>query len=156
MSEEDREVFGKRTRANFENHYNWAKTGGKIEKVFEDLDITTNRKWDSAPIIRSPHPKPTEIPNNTTFKQLARWLILNVLCDPDKVNTYFEARLIRDLTFGNKTSTVGGMYHNESSALFDGKIMRNYFDFNSAYDEMLSICNHRNFWEKKRIENEKR
>jgi glycosyltransferase involved in cell wall biosynthesis len=155
LSDEERSSVGERTRQNFLTHYNWTNTGKRIEKVFDDLNIEENNSWLGPPIIKQPHPKPTEIPQETTFKELARWLIVNVLCEPDKLNTYFEARLIRDLTFGNKTSTVGGMYHNESSAIFDGKITRNYFDFNNAYDEMISICNNRNFWEQKRIENAK-
>jgi hypothetical protein len=50
------------------------------------------------------------------------------------------------------TAITGGMYFNESSAAFDGKMARNHFDFNAAYDHMLALCNRRNFWEQRRVE----
>jgi hypothetical protein len=49
-------------------------------------------------------------------------------------------------------ATTGGMYFNESSAVFDGKQIRNPFDFDIAYDQMVYLCNRRNFWENKRLE----
>jgi hypothetical protein len=83
---------------------------------------------------------------------LARWLITNVLGDPSKLNTFFEARLTRDLMYRTATGSTGGMYFNESSAVFDGTNHRVNFDFNLAYEQMVQQCQRRNNWEQKRIE----
>ena len=63
-----------------------------------------------------------------------------------------EARLVRDLMYKSTTSTTGGMYFNESSAAFDGKQGRSFFDFDMAYNQMLALCNRRNYWEQKRLD----
>ena len=77
---------------------------------------------------------------------------MEALRDPSKLNSFFEARLTRDLTYKSATSSTGGMYFNESSAAFDGLNTRTPFDFDIAYD---NLCNQRtriNQWEEKRIE----
>ena len=63
------------------------------------------------------------------------------------VNSFMEARIVRDLTYKTVTATTGGMYHNESSAAFDGKNQIRPFDFNAAYDHMVAMRNKINYWE---------
>ena len=84
--------------------------------------------------------------------EIARWLITSVLGDPSKCNTFFEARLTRDLLYRSATSSTGGMYFNESSAAFDGINHRVDFNFDIAYDQMVGMCNRTNSWEQKRAE----
>jgi hypothetical protein len=143
--------LGTKTRQLYDIHYNWGKTGKKLEECFDTLDIIPEEEgWSSPPKIVRPKPFPTNV-NGSSYKDLGRWLILNVLGDPSKLNTYFEARLVRDLTYGYRTSTVGGIYHNESSMAFDGKSEKVPFTLEIAYKEMLSLCEDRNNWEEKRI-----
>lgn len=148
-----RRKYGFYTRNAFLEHYQWDKSGKKWEDYFDSVDIIPDELgWNSPPKISQPHPKPTEIPQNTSHKNLARWLITNVLCDESKINSFMEARLVRDLMYKSSTAITGGMYFNESSAAFDGKNIRQPFDFNMAYDHMLNLCNRRNYWEQKRVE----
>lgn len=141
------------TRNAFLEYYQWDKSGKKWEEYFDSVDIIPDELgWKSPPKISKPHPKPKEIPQNTSHKDLARWLIKNVLCDESKINSFMEARLIRDLMYKSSTAVTGGMYFNESSAAFDGKNIRHPFDFNMAYDHMINLCNRRNYWEQKRVE----
>jgi glycosyltransferase involved in cell wall biosynthesis len=140
------------TLASFKEHYQWDLTGSRLEKCFDEFQIIPeNEGWESEPKITNPKPFPSDIPKDVTHKQLAQWLIMEVLGEPDKINSYFESRLIRDLMYGQRTSTVGGMYHNESSAAFDGKANRQPFNLQLAYEEMLKICQKRNYWENKRV-----
>ena len=74
------------------------------------------------------------------------------LGDASKLNTFFESRLTRDLTYRSATSSTGGMYFNESSAAFDGMNHRVQFDFNIAYDQLASQRHKKNQWEQKRLE----
>jgi glycosyltransferase involved in cell wall biosynthesis len=153
MPTNERMAMGQRTRANFEKHYQWDQSGKMWENYFDSIEILPEEKtWKSPPRIRRPDNKPDKLPENIDYDQLARWLITNVLCEPDKINTFMEARLIRDLMYRTTTALTGGMYYNESSAAFDPRQSRNPFDFNIAYDHMLAMCNKRNFWEQKRAE----
>ena len=94
-----------------------------------------SQTWGSPPNISESKPKP-EIPQNANALDLARFLIVEVLRDPSRLNTFFEARLARDLTYRTATSSTGGMYFNESSAAFDGLNTRQPFDFDMAYQNM--------------------
>lgn len=153
LSKEERAELGNKTRLAFEEHYRWNKSGKMWEDYFDSIEIEPHEKtWYSQPRIRRPAPKPENLPPHTEYDKLARWLITDVLCEPERINSYMEARLIRDLTYKTTTSITGGMYFNESSAAFDNKLARNPFDFDIAYDQMVNLSNKRNLWEKKRAE----
>lgn len=153
LSSDERKAFGNRTRAAFEQHYQWNKSGQVWENYFDSVEILPDElTWKSPPRIIHSAPKPEKLPQNTKHGDLARWLITHVLCEPEKINTFIEARLTRDLMYKTTTSFTGGMYFNESSAAFDGKLSRNPFDFDMAYNHMVNLCNRRNAWEQKRAE----
>jgi hypothetical protein len=153
LSESERATWGNKTRQAFDECYTWEKSGRLWENYFDSVEIMDEEKtWKSKPRIRQPAPKPEQLPQNIEYDKLAKWLITSVLCEPEKTNTFMEARLIRDLMYRTTTALTGGMYFNESSAAFDGKMTRNNFDFNIAYDHMLALCNRRNFWEQRRVE----
>jgi glycosyltransferase involved in cell wall biosynthesis len=150
----ERKKMGEKCRENFLEHFQWDKSGKKWEDYFDSIEIQPEElTWKSPPRIHNPKPKLTkEKISQMTHKDLARWLILNVLGEPDKVNSYMEARLTRDLMYQSSTSVTGGMYFNESSASFDGKNTIQQFNFDMAYNHMATLCDRRNAWEKKRVE----
>lgn len=153
LDESKRIELGQRTRKLFEQIYTWEKAGSVWESYFDSFEIVPEHlTWKSQLRIRQPKPKPEKLPENISHSELAKWLISEVMCEPEKLNSYMQARLIRDLMYRQTTSTTGGMYTNESSAAFDGILARSHFDFNNAYDQMLSLCNLRNRWEQKRAE----
>ena len=153
MSEKEREEIGSRTRTNFEKYYQWHLSGKKWEDYFDSVEVLPIEKtWNSQPRMHKPAEKPTDLPPNANHSSLAKWLIINVLGDPSRINTFFESRLTRDLMYKSATGSTGGMYFNESSAAFDGMNNRADFNFDIAYDQMVSQCNRRNSWEEKRIE----
>jgi len=151
-SDEARTEEGNRTRKNFEKHFQWNISGGVWEKYFDSVDILpVEATWGSQPRIHNPQPKPESTPQSG-HGDLARFLITNVLGDKSKLNSYFEARLTRDLMYKSATASTGGMYFNESSAVFTGNSGRQEFNFDIAYDQMVGMCNKRNAWEQKRVE----
>jgi hypothetical protein len=152
MNEEDRVAMGKRTRENFEKHYQWHLSGARWEKYFDETDpIEFQQGWGSEPKIIEPAPKP-DLKDNVRHKDLARWLIVNVLGDSSKLNTFFESRLTRDLLYRQSTSSTGGMYFNESSQIFDSQGFRNPFDLDIAYQQLRGMCEKRNYWENLRVQ----
>ena len=151
MTKEKQREIGQRTRKNFEKHFQWHFSGKKWEDYFDSVELAPIEKtWKSAPRIKQPSPK-IQIPPNTSYGDIAKWLIVNVLCEPERLNTFFEARLTRDLMYRSTTANVGGMYFNEFSAAFDGMGGRQEFNFDIAYNQMVSLCNRRNQWEQARI-----
>ena len=152
--EAERLAEGKRTRENFEKYYQWNLSGSQWEKFFDSFEaLPIEQTWCSPPRLHQPLPKPPEQEvENIEPGNLAKWLIVNVLGDPSKLNSFFEARMTRDLLYKSTTGSTGGMYFNESSAAFDGANTRQHFDFNLAYDNLIQQCEKRNTWEQKRIE----
>src|SRR6056300_1195880 len=154
MSEEDRVAMGKKTRENFEKYYQWHLSGAQWEKYFDSFEaLPFEQTWGSQPRIQEPAQKidlSKSKPLSNTH--LAKHLIVDVLREPSKLNTFFESRLTRDLMYKQATASTGGMYFNESSAAFDGLNRRLPFDYNVAYDQMVGMCTKRNEWEKRRIQ----
>ena len=145
-----RKTLGFKTRQAFLEHFQWNKSGKKWEDYFDSIEIIPDKSgWLSPPMLNQPKPKPQSI-ENIKHDDLAKWLIKEVLCEPDKINSFMQARLTRDLLYGCSNSTTGGMYFNESSASFDGKNMRNPFNFDMAYDHFVSLCQRKNYWENRR------
>ena len=148
----ERAEIGERTRKNFEKYYQWHLSGAQWEKYFDSADIIPiEQSWASPVKLHQPKPMPQEIPR-TGFNNQARWLILDVLGDPSKLNTFFEARMTRDLMYKSATASTGGMYFNESSQAFEGNSVRQPFNFEMAYNQMRNMCERNNNWERKRIE----
>jgi len=153
MTDEERDVLGKRTRARFLEHYQWDKSGKVWENYFDSTDpIDIQQSWLSQPKISQSEQMPEKIDPNTSHQDLARWLIAKVLCEPNKLNTHFEARLTRDLMYKYTTGTTGGMYYNESSAAFDGSANKHPFNLELAYKHMKELLHRKNMWEQKRVD----
>jgi glycosyltransferase involved in cell wall biosynthesis len=149
--QEIRKMMGFNTRQKFLEHFQWDKSGKVWENYFDSQEILPiEQTWKSQPRIKQPKPKPN-LPENVKHEELAKWLIAEVLCEPERLNSFMEARLIRDLMYQSSTSVTGGMYFNESSAAFDQRTSRNPFNFDIAYDHMVNLCNKRNYWEHRRI-----
>ena len=152
LDKPERRELGADCRRQFEKHYQWHISGKQWEDYFDSFEIPSiDQTWASQPRIRQPEAKPDVSPN-TPHSQVAKWLIAKVLCEPEKLNTFFEARLTRDLMYRTTTSMTGGMYFNESSAAFDGGSGRQEFSFDIAYDHMSQLCQRRNGWEERRVQ----
>lgn len=148
-----RKRMGYKTREAFLEHFQWNKSGKQWEDYFDIVEIMPEKAtWFSPPRIHQPKPKPEKMPENIAPEDLSKWLIAEVLGEPEKLNSFMQARLTRDLTYGCSTATTGGMYFNESSANFDGRNTRVPFNFEMAYNHFVNLCQRRNSWETKRAE----
>ena len=133
----------------FQKHYQWDSTAKICSDYFDSIEIKPEEEtWGSSPRIYSPS---TEMPSDISPKDYVQWLIVNVLCEPDRLNSYMESRLIRDLNYGFHIEGTGGMYFNEDSMQF-ARPQFEPFDRKVAYDCMLELCLRRNIWEQRRVE----
>ena len=147
MPEKEIESLSKNIRLNFEKYYQWDKTAKKWEDYFDSVEIKPlEETW------LSPSKKHTPVKvdsQNMSNSEYARYLIRDVLGEPEKLNTYFESRLIRDLNYQMFINGMGDAYLNEDSFKFL-KPLYEPFDREKAYDMMVDLCELKNFWEEKR------
>jgi glycosyltransferase involved in cell wall biosynthesis len=156
LSEADRSKKGAETRECFMKYYQWHLSGKKWENYFDSVEIApVEQTWASPPMTIESAPKPDFSENTPNIAMLARWLITDVLRRADLVNSFFESRLTRDLTYRNATGSTGGMYFNENSAAFDGQNTRNPFSPEIAYDHFKELNDRQIFWESRRIDSMK-
>jgi len=142
---EEKQAESKRTRDNFiKNFPSWEDTTNSWCNHFDKVNIQEyENRWNSKPDIKNPS---TSFPKNLSNSGFVRWLITDVLCDPSKLNTYFEARMIRDLNYGCITATIGNDYYTENSMV---SIDSNKVEFNReiAYGHMAYLREKINKWE---------
>lgn len=133
-------------REAFEAHYNWDVTARKWEDCidsFETVDL-----WKSPPRIHYPLEYKTPQLDNHDY---IRWLIINVLGEPERLGSYLELRLVRDLNYGMTAGSLGGTMFSDGST-YSAKHHYTKFKHKEAYDHMLQICNNRNSWEQRRVQ----
>jgi len=150
LPDPEKKTLSKNSRLNFEKYYQWDKTAKKWENYLDSVEVKpAEETWKSHPRIHQPV---TSVPPNLSPAEYARWLIINVLGEPERLNTYFESRLIRDLNYGMYIAGTGDLYFNEDSYKFVKPVFEQ-FEKEEAYNMMLSLCNRRNHWEATRKEN---
>ena len=118
------------------------------ESYFDSVEILPIEKtWASNTLLQPSAPKIEIDYNKMTQSQVAKWLIVEVLREPRFLNTFFEARLTRDLIYNTTTASTGGMYFNEESAAFEGRNTRQPFNFDIAYNHFSELNQRRTYWE---------
>ena len=149
LSDAERIKVGLETRKNFEKHYQWDQTAQKWQDYFDSVDIRPlEETWKSPPRIHTPE---TDVPGHLPPREYVQWLIINVLGEPERLNSYMEARMIRDLNYGMYIEGTGEMYLNEDSYKFIRPEFKP-FDIETAYSVMADLCHRRNKWEMQRKE----
>lgn len=154
-SDEERRKIGENTRKEFLKHYQWDQSGKKWEEYFDSVEVMPfEQTWGSQPRIHQPAPPiPQQEHEQIHRNDLAKWLIVNVMGQPQKLGTFFESRLTRDLMYGQTGLCTAGLYYNESSAAFEGgQNKQHMFNFDIAYNQLSQICQKQNHWEQKRWE----
>lgn len=139
--------YGRDTYLAVQKRYTWDRAAKIWENHLDSID-TNGPSWDNEPgYIREAK---TSLPEGLTTEQIVRWGIENVLCEPDKVDSFMALRMIRDLNYRTAIKGVGGTYENEASFL---SLDQRYEDFdeNAALNKLKDIGDIRNFWERRRI-----
>lgn len=145
-----RQIKGNNARNKFIEHFQWDKSGKKWEDYFDSVEpLDEKESWLSPVKIVQPEQLTDQVRAMDKVSQ-AQWLISRVLGDQDKLNTFMQSRLTRDLLYACSTAVTGGMYFNESSAQFDSKNIRNDFDLEKAYDHFINLVKRNNHFEKLR------
>jgi glycosyltransferase involved in cell wall biosynthesis len=91
---------------------------------------------------------PHDVPQNCSNSDFARFLIANILHEPERLGTYFEARLVRDLNNGYCMRGMGDSFFVEDINHKQGHMM---FNRQIALDRFMSILVDRQKWEHQRL-----
>lgn len=140
-----RKIAGEKSRRGFEEHYQWDATATKWMDCFDNLDIVD--LWDSSPRIYSPQ---QQIPQGLSHREFARFLIQYVLGQPEKLDSYLEARLTRDLNYGLTLAGGPGQYENDDTMA--NRPQWKPFNRKKAFEYIMNLCNKNNYWEQRRVE----
>lgn len=102
--------------------------------------------WNSPQKRLYPPSKPTGYMSNTDY---AKYLIVNILQEPERLGTHFESRLIRDLNNGYCYRGFEGRYYFEE---LSAKSHVQPFDRDIAYNAFVSLLEEKAIWEQKRVQ----
>jgi intein/homing endonuclease len=94
-SDEYRKEKGNIARQGVIDNYSYDKTAKIWENFLESVPLK-GQPWDSPPKFIPKQNKIPELSND----QLAKWIILEMLKEPEKLNTYYHSNLLYQLSFG--------------------------------------------------------
>ena len=131
-------------------NYTWENAAESWESYLDTIEpLSHEETWDSPANIRIPEQNTPEwIKNNEDFVE---WAFTNILCQPEKIDTYLSMRMLRDLNYGTSTNKGGGLYYNELSNL-DNNLVHAPYSTNDAMNQLMNLRNYINSYEQKREE----
>lgn len=109
--------LGFKMKNNYEKHFGYDKISQKFINFLMSLNVQElEDKWHRPlNVFHPPRSLPQQELNNNDF---ALWLIANVLGQPDKIGTYLNSRLLKDLNYGYTDGSMYGTYMNDNSFSF--------------------------------------
>ena len=90
------------------------------------------------------------IPQNLTNTQLVKWAITNILGDPSKLGTYFEAKMLKHLNYGGCNANAFSVICDDLSAFSRPTMIP--FGQNEVVNLCINLLAKRNEWEQKRCQ----
>lgn len=140
-----RDIKRRNVRKKYEENWNPEKIINKwIDTIYS---VSPRKEWNSN-IVQIQ--LPTSIPDNLNNQDFVRWCIINILGEPERVGTWFETRLLRDLDWGVSPGGFGGEYYNELSASVVSTKMQP-FNREVIVQHFVSLAEKKNFWENQRV-----
>lgn len=151
-TDEERKEISSNIRNKFLQEFTWEKSGRKWEEAFDSIDILPEQEtWYSTPDIKKSAELHEDI-KQQPLDTIAKWLVLEVLHKPEKINSFFYADLLESLNYGYQTSQVIGSYFNEDDSVVSlgRKIEHNKVTVESAYNDCAEKRKIINIWEQVR------
>jgi len=147
LSPEKMKQWKEETIKAYHQHYGWDKTAQKWYNAISQVPAERyDIQWQRPPQILTP-PQPNY---NMSNKDFSKWLIINVLGDPTRLNGLMHVRLEKDLNTGCTGIVTGGMYFNEQSQLH-GRPIQQEFNKEIAYRHFYELRMRKNEAEQIRV-----
>lgn len=144
LPEAIRRKKGYDARKGVENNYTWDKTSKMWEEYFDSVPlIDQSETWGSAPKIFVPN---MNFPNNVANEYFIKHAIINITGEPELIESYMAARMLKDLNYGATVRGLGGVYINDLSSL---GVRPEWIPYTRQHviDELLNYRNTKNHWE---------
>jgi glycosyltransferase involved in cell wall biosynthesis len=140
-----RQANGMQARQAVLRHYTYERTASIWETHLDGLEVRDDL-WSAPARIHTPV---TAVPANLSNDALVQWGIIHVAGRPELLHSYMALRMVRDLNWGATLPQMGGLYFNEASTL--GTQARfQPFTRDQALQELLKLCEQKNYWETRR------
>lgn len=131
-----------------EKHFNYDIAAKIWMDYFDSVETRPEEKtWNSPPRF---HNQVREYAPGMTNSQLVDWAIINVLGCPEKLNSFFATKLVRDLNYGAKLEGFGGQYITDNSFLGMLQKWKEYKP-DQMLTELFNIRESINMWERRRV-----
>lgn len=129
-----RNTYGLRARNMFLKNYKWEDSAKRWSEL---IDKVGYGNWQVAPEIHTPAELNGEDSklNNAHY---ARWLMVNVAGRPDKVGSFMETQLVRDLNYGMSTGIFTPLTNQNEGSLFNDN-KTEPFSRTQAYEQFKQI-----------------
>jgi glycosyltransferase involved in cell wall biosynthesis len=119
-----RRVLGLKARRSFELNYEWYKTG----KIWSDAinSVYSPSDWSQPLDLQQPAEQTKEHMNYVDY---ARWLIAEVACTPDRLNSVYENEIVRNLIYQCRANICGngiGVEYNKDIAYNEMKMVGDF------------------------------
>lgn len=98
LSSEDKEVLSTKTRESCLNKYTWDHVYDVWDECFSSIDITKKANWDTAQVSPTYHEN-NSVPGNLDAHDLTKYIISDVINEPQLFDSAVCQELIKDLTF---------------------------------------------------------
>tara|TARA_R100001509_G_scaffold123711_2_gene77383 strand:- start:495 stop:2255 length:1761 start_codon:yes stop_codon:yes gene_type:complete len=129
-------------------NYSWDKCAKIWEEYLDSVEIKEHRDtWDSP--SKQYNPEIPQPPEGLSNKDFAEWCFVNILQEPEKINSYVGTKVLRDLEYGRLTSQTLDIYYNDNSYA-EGQQAYSDFSRQDACDVLSSMREYIENSEKKR------
>lgn len=98
MSDEDKKELSIKARQECVNRYTWDQVFSVWDECFSSIDITKKPDWNSKEISKTYH-ESNNVPNNLDAHDLTKYIVYDVINEPQLFYSAVSQELIRDLTF---------------------------------------------------------
>ncbi len=117
------------------------------EVWLEALKSTSpKRQWNAEEIS---YGQPSSVPMNASSSDFARFLISQILQEPERLGSFMEARLIRDISAGQAYRGFDGKYFHEDFSGRGASLVE--FSREKAVQHFLTLLEDKKYWEKRRV-----
>jgi len=123
-------------------HYTWDKYAKNLEASIDEVP----KGWTKPPRITQPN---LNEPQGLQDRDFIQWSIVNILGEPDKLNTYFASLLLKDLSTGT-SQTFNDTFLSEETVASTRQIVQVNRD--GIKRKLLDMVNKRNMWESRRFD----
>ena len=104
LSEEEKEIMGNKTRKLCEKYYSWDLVADVWDRAINSVDLSKNIPWDAP---EREIDLSQVVPGKLSPANFVKFIVVNIIKEPELLKTSFIIRLIKDLSNGYRIESSG-------------------------------------------------